>query len=80
MIFGKAILCVLIKMLAIGQKDHSAFSDLFAEKSSEIYVMAINAFCIRENDKACFEESCQNYLIDLEDMTDKHVSNNLSRQ
>lgn len=73
MIFGKAILCVLIKMAAVSQKDSSAFYNCFSSKSSQIYLLAASAFYVSQDDKACFTESAQNYMIDLEDVTDAHV-------
>lgn len=78
MIFGKASVCLLIKMttLAKNANVHSELYQFFLDKSSEIYMLAVHAFYVRPDDMLYFKESFQNYLIDLEDIAGKHVTEN----
>ena len=70
------MLCVLIKIVAVAKKESTVFYDFLSSKSSEIYLMSLKAFVIRKEDIAIFKDSYQNYIIDLEDVTGRHVSPN----
>lgn len=72
-IFGKSLIYLLTSMISLGKSDHSVFYEFFSTRSSDIYSIALNAFLIRKDDAELFDQSFQNYLIDLEDMTSKYV-------
>lgn len=61
-------------MISLGKVGHSNLYEFFSTKSSDIYLIAVNAFLVRKDDLSLFEDSYQNYMIDLEDATDKHVN------
>lgn len=61
-------------MISLGKNDHSVFYEFFSTRSSDIYLMALHAFMIRPDDAELFDQSFQNYIIDLEDATSKYVN------
>ena len=75
-ILGKALIYLLTSMIQLGKCDHAVFYEFFSTRSSDIYLIAVNAFMVRKEDAELFDTSYQNYMIDLDDTTEKHVGRN----